>query len=75
MSSRRMTDLLHPMSAVDIGAIEEKMKMAQLDQLRGYAQNHYGQVTQFRTTDYVPESQASGYQVLREPLWNKGMYI
>ncbi len=48
------------------------MKMASLDQLRGYAQNHYGEVHQFRATEYIPQSQAGGYQVLREPLWNKG---
>jgi malate dehydrogenase (oxaloacetate-decarboxylating)(NADP+) len=60
------------MSSVDIAAIEERMKMASLDQLRGYAQNHYGEVQQFRNTEYVSQSQAGGYQILREPLWNKG---
>jgi malate dehydrogenase (oxaloacetate-decarboxylating)(NADP+) len=25
------------------------------------------------TTDYVPKSSAGGYQVLREPAWNKGI--
>lgn len=49
------------------------MKMASLDGLRGYAQNHYGEVQQYRTTDYVPKSSAGGYQVLREPFWNKGL--
>lgn len=61
------------MSSVDITAIEQQMKMAALDGLRGYAQNHYGEVHQYRTTDYVPQSAAGGYQVLREPLWNKGL--
>lgn len=60
------------MSTVDIAAIEEAMKMANLDGLRGYAQDHYGEVRQYRTTEYVDESQAAGYQVLQEPLWNKG---
>ncbi len=50
------------------------MKMASLDQLRGYAQNHYGEVQQYRATEYIPEAQAGGYQVLREPLWNKGRH-
>lgn len=48
------------------------MKMASLDQHRGYAQDHYGEVHQYRTTEYVPHGQAGGYQVLREPHWNKG---
>ncbi|CAJ2508075.1 Uu.00g092610.m01.CDS01 [Anthostomella pinea] len=61
------------MSSVDISAIEEHMKMASLDGLRGYAQDHYGEVQQYRTTDYVPKSAAGGFQVLREPLWNKGL--
>ncbi|KAG7144874.1 hypothetical protein HYQ46_006383 [Verticillium longisporum] len=34
------------MNSVDINAIEEKMKAAALDQHRGYAQNHYGEVQQ-----------------------------
>ena len=46
--------------------------MASLDQLRGYAQNHFGEVRQVSDTDYVQKTQAAGYQVLREPLWNKG---
>lgn len=66
-----MTDF-NPMNSVDINAIEEKMKAAALDQHRGYAQNHYGEVQQYRSTEYVPKSSACGYQVLREPAWNKG---
>jgi hypothetical protein len=46
--------------------------MANLDTMRGYAQNHYGEVRQYHTTQYVPKNQAAGSQVLREPLWNKG---
>ena len=60
------------MSTVDITAIEDAMKMANLDTLRGYAQNHYGEVKQHAATDYISHSQALGYQVLAEPLWNKG---
>ncbi|KDN65075.1 putative malic enzyme [Colletotrichum sublineola] len=74
ISSRRMTDF-NPMSAVDISAIEEKMRMAALDQHRGYAQNTFGEVQQYRTTEYVPKNQATAYQVLTEPLWNKGELI
>ncbi len=46
--------------------------MANLDTLRGYAQNHYGQVRQYATTEYISQNQALGYQVLNEPMWNKG---
>ncbi|KAI0129944.1 malic enzyme [Xylariales sp. AK1849] len=73
MSSRRSLTQFNPMSSVDITAIEEQMKMATLDGLRGYSQNHYGEVQQYRNTDYVPKSSACGYQVLREPFWNKGL--
>jgi hypothetical protein len=60
------------MSSVDIVAIEEAMKMASLDVLRGYAQNHYAEVHQYATTEYINQNQALGYQVLSEPMWNKG---
>jgi malate dehydrogenase (oxaloacetate-decarboxylating)(NADP+) len=60
------------MAAVDVTAIEAAMKQSSLDVLRGYSQDHYGKVEQYRTTDYVPKNQAGGYQVLREPAWNKG---
>lgn len=68
---RRQTGL-NPMSNVDIATLEERMKMAQLDQLRGYAQDHYGEIKQLTRTEYVPKNMAAGYQVLREPIWNKG---
>ena len=61
------------MAAIDVEALEAQMKMSSLDHLRGYSQNHFGVVKQYRETEYVPKSHAGGYQVLREPLWNKGM--
>jgi len=60
------------MSSVDITTIEEAMRTANLDTLRGYAQNHFGEVRQYATTEYISQNQALGYQVLNEPLWNKG---
>lgn len=62
------------MSNVDLAAIEEKIKMASLDQHRGYAQNHYTEVKQDRTTEPFSEEQASGYQIVHEPFWNKGKF-
>jgi len=62
------------MAAVDIDAIEASMKMASLDTLRGYSQEHYGVVKQYRATDYTTKGNAGGYQVIREPAWNKGSY-
>lgn len=65
------------MSTVDIQAIEEAMKAAQLDQLRGYRQDTYGVVRQSAENVYVTESarqQALGHQVLREPTFNKGTF-
>lgn len=72
ISGRRLT-LFNPMSTVDVSAIEEAMKMATLDQHRGYVKDTYGEVQQERNTEYLAKSQAAGYQVIREPLWNKGM--
>jgi hypothetical protein len=46
--------------------------MANLDTLRGYNQGRYGEVQQNATTEYISETQALGYQVLNEPMWNKG---
>jgi malate dehydrogenase (oxaloacetate-decarboxylating)(NADP+) len=62
------------MAAVDIDAIEAQMKMAALDTLKGYSSEHYGTIKQYRETDYIAERNAGGYQVLREPAWNKGTY-
>ncbi|KAI1438743.1 hypothetical protein GGR50DRAFT_637608 [Xylaria sp. CBS 124048] len=64
---------LHPLSRVDIASIEQHTKMAALDGLRGYAQDHSSEVKQEKPTDHVSESNARGYQVLRQPLWNKGL--
>lgn len=60
------------MASVDLSAIHAAMKMASLDQHRGYAQDHFGEVKQDHTTQYVDQDNAAGYQVIREPLWNKG---
>ena len=56
----------------DTSALENSFKMASLDTMRGYAQNHYVAVEQTHDTEYVPRPNARGYQVLREPAWNKG---
>jgi malate dehydrogenase (oxaloacetate-decarboxylating)(NADP+) len=63
---------MNPLGSVDIAAIEAQMKQAALDGLRGYAQDHYGTVKQYRNTEYISKGMAGGYQVLREPAWNKG---
>lgn len=60
------------MAGVDVEALEDQMRVAALDGLRGYAQDHYGTVTQNNTTQNIPKNMAAGYQVLREPAWNKG---
>jgi len=60
------------MASVDTSAIEAAMKMSSLDVLRGYSQDSFGVINQYRETDYVPQHKAGGYQVIREPAWNKG---
>ena len=72
ISSSRRISAANPMSTVDIATIEEAMRMANLDTLRGYSQKNYGEVRQYATTEYITQNQALGYQVLNEPLWNKG---
>ncbi len=73
ISSNRRISAANPMSSVDISAIEEAMRMASLDTLRGYAQNRVSnEVRQYATTEYLSQTQALGYQVLSEPMWNKG---
>lgn len=61
------------MSAVDISAIQEAMKLTSLDQHRGYSQDRFAEVKQTQPTEYMEESAAAGYQIIREPHWNKGM--
>ncbi|KAK4453231.1 NADP-dependent malic enzyme [Podospora aff. communis PSN243] len=73
ISSSRRISAANPMSSVDIATIEEAMRMANLDTLRGYSQKNYGEVRQYATTEYISENQALGYQVLNEPMWNKGL--
>ena len=52
------------------------MAAESLDQLRGFEEsNHSDEVHQTRLTVYMPESAAAGYQVLRDPLWNKGDFF
>ncbi|KAK4225502.1 malic enzyme [Podospora fimiseda] len=75
ISSVRRISSANPMSSVDIAAIEEAMRMANLDVLKGYAQKSYGEVQQFAKTEYLTKNQALGYQVLNEPMWNKGESI
>jgi malate dehydrogenase (oxaloacetate-decarboxylating)(NADP+) len=61
------------MAGVDVEALEDQMRIAALDGLRGYAQDHYGTVKQYHETEYISKNMAAGYQVLREPAWNKGV--
>lgn len=61
------------MSSVNMDAISDSLRITALDHHRGYVQNHFSEVKQARDTDYVPHDRAAGYQILREPQWNKGM--
>lgn len=48
------------------------MKLASLDHLAGYSTKAYpGPVSQPESTEYAEETMAKGYDVLREPAWNK----
>ncbi|KAM4056144.1 malic enzyme, NAD binding domain-containing protein [Hirsutella rhossiliensis] len=52
-------------AALDLSATQQAMKTAALDKNRGYAEHH--------AAADVPPSHVPGHQVLREPLWNKGL--
>ncbi|KAK3501689.1 hypothetical protein B0T13DRAFT_487702 [Neurospora crassa] len=71
MSSVRRTSASNPMSSVDLSTIEEALKMANLDTMKGYCQKTYGEVHQETTTEYISQEEARGYQVLNQPHWNK----
>ncbi|ESZ95809.1 putative malate dehydrogenase (NADP+) [Sclerotinia borealis F-4128] len=72
ISTNRRNTAMNPIGGIDIAAIETAMKQSSLDHLKGYSQNHYGTVTQPKDTEYITKYSAKGYQVLREPAWNKG---
>lgn len=72
--SRRRISEFNSMSAVDINAIESAMKMAQLDTLKGYAQKQQSTVRQESETLYLPAESCCGYQLIREPHLNKGIF-
>jgi malate dehydrogenase (oxaloacetate-decarboxylating)(NADP+) len=56
----------------DTAALENSSKTATLDTMRGYSQNAYAVVQQTHETETIPRPRARGYQLLREPAWNKG---
>ena len=56
----------------DTTALENSFKAASLDTMRGYSQNAYAVVQQTHETESIPRPRARGYQLLREPAWNKG---
>ncbi|QSZ31493.1 hypothetical protein DSL72_001060 [Monilinia vaccinii-corymbosi] len=72
LSKNRIDIARNPISSIDIAAIEAAMKQSSLDHLKGYQQDRYGTVKQAGETEYIDEDSARGYQVLREPAWNKG---
>ena len=60
---------------IDTAAIDAQMKLASLNHLAGYATSSYPDaVPQDSTTKYTPEEMARGYEVLREPFFNKGSF-
>lgn len=61
---------------IDTAAIDAQMKLASLNHLAGYSTKSYPDaVPQQSATTYTPEEMARGYEVLREPFFNKGMYL
>lgn len=70
LSSRSMSGLM----ALDTAAIEAKMRIASLDNLKGYNQRSYSTVTQTESTEYVQKSNLRGYNLIRDPASNKGTF-
>jgi malate dehydrogenase (oxaloacetate-decarboxylating)(NADP+) len=56
----------------DTTALENSFRAASLDTMRGYSQNAYAVIEQTHETESIPRPRARGYQLLREPAWNKG---
>jgi len=65
---------MNAMAMVDVVAIENQMKAASLDTLKGYNHNTFGTVLQGPPTEYVKKRDAKGYQLLKEPMWNQGLF-
>lgn len=63
LSGSRLTDL-DPLTPIDLSLNQQAMKAATLD--------HAAEAKHHRVTD-VSQSELPGYQLMREPLWNKGM--
>ncbi|ATZ51815.1 hypothetical protein BCIN_07g03830 [Botrytis cinerea B05.10] len=74
ISTSRRNTAMNPIGGIDIAAIEAAMKQSSLDHLKGYSQTNYPTVTQSNDTEYISQESAQGYQVLREPAWNKGTF-
>ncbi|KAI9640107.1 hypothetical protein NHQ30_011509 [Ciborinia camelliae] len=72
LSTSRRNTAMDPIGGIDIAAIEAAMKQSSLDHLKGYNQKSYAIVEQPQDTEYISQDSAKGYQVLREPAWNKG---
>ncbi|PHH53628.1 NAD-dependent malic enzyme [Ceratocystis fimbriata CBS 114723] len=62
-------------SFTNVSAIEQAMQMSSLDQFKGYVQATFPEVQQANVTQYSTEAEASGYQILREPVWNKALSL
>lgn len=72
-SMHTSTKPLSPFSFVDTAALDAQMKLASINHLAGYSTKSYpAPVAQLEPTEYTPEEMSRGYQVLREPAWNKG---
>lgn len=56
----------------DTTSLENSFKIASFDTIRSYAQNYYAVAEQPHETEDIPRPSARGYQLLREPSWNKG---
>lgn len=60
---------------VPVKVIENMMKTANLDTLTGYAAEKSMPVKQRETGPNVLDGVRRGFNVLREPIWNKGRLV
>ncbi|KAG6041237.1 hypothetical protein E4U41_005520 [Claviceps citrina] len=73
-SGRRLSDLNPmPTTGKNVFAMGDAVGTGVVDQRRGYATDAYAEARQDGASEHVAKSQAAGYQLIREPLWNKGL--
>ena len=73
----RSLSVMNPLAAVDTAQLEAAMKLASLDNLKGYNPGHHAVVKQPGFMREKPaQNELRGYEVVREPaLWKGELFV